>query len=80
MSAAEARSGEGVVIGQYAEEVALAVLRRHSIGAFNNTQSACHQCRKWMTHDEYREHIAALIGQWMPQSDRPSRPNREGRN
>lgn len=39
----------------------LAILRVHSIGAFNGSQSACSHCREWMTHDEYREHLAALL-------------------
>lgn len=44
------------------ESDVLEVLRRHSVGAFNGSQSACSRCRVWMTHDEYRQHLAALIG------------------
>lgn len=44
-----------------AESDVLDILRAHSIGAFNGSQSACSRCRQWMTHDEYRQHLAALI-------------------
>jgi hypothetical protein len=44
----------------------LQVLRQHSIGAFNGTQSACSSCRTWMTNDEYRQHLAELIAKEVP--------------
>lgn len=47
---------------QSAENDVLAILHRHSIGAFNGSQSACSHCRVWMAHDEYRQHLAELIG------------------
>lgn len=37
------------------------VLAEHSIGAFNPSQSACSRCRTWMTHAEYRQHLADAL-------------------
>lgn len=43
---------------------ALAVLRRHTIGAFNGSQVACAapECRQWMTTDVWHQHVARIIG------------------
>ena len=44
-------------------DATLAVLRRHTIGAFNGSQVACDapECRAWMTTDAWHQHVAGLI-------------------
>lgn len=44
-------------------ESALAILRRHTIGAFNGSQVACAapECRAWMKTDAWHQHVATLL-------------------
>jgi hypothetical protein len=44
-------------------DAVLAVLRRHTIGAYNGSQVACAapECRAWMKTDAWHEHVADLI-------------------
>jgi hypothetical protein len=44
-------------------DATLAILRRHTIGAYNGSQVACAapECRAWMKTDAWHQHVASLV-------------------